>query len=93
MGDIDPAVAEDLGVAMSPEAFEEHVTSGKAVADHLGAAAIVTELNTWNSQNDKGGFDHVAWGNTSIEQRIVNQRGVQAARDALAQAAPKHEGQ
>lgn len=36
----DPEVAEDLGIASSPESFERHLASAQAVKEALARAAI-----------------------------------------------------
>lgn len=39
MDGIDPEVAEDLGIPMSPESYESHVASAHEVRDALGRTA------------------------------------------------------
>lgn len=64
MGDVDAAVAEDLGIPTSPESFEHHVTSGLKVAGKLTESAARSAI-----LHADGGEEHALL--EALEGRII----------------------
>lgn len=86
MGDIDVAVAEDLGIVTTPERFDEVVASGKTVASLMPQSAEPTPREAArNEAHEFYGqqFGMRDWSNLPPEQQAINAAGFTAVRAAL----------
>lgn len=52
MGDVDPSVAEDLGIPTGEESFEAHAGAGRTVAKELGGL-VVDDPNAEARERDR----------------------------------------
>ena len=89
MGDIDPAVAEDLGIVTTPDRLDEVVASGKLVDGLRTQAPEPLQLTpreaaraeAHNYYADQFGMRD--WSNLPPEQQAINAAGFTAVRAAL----------
>jgi hypothetical protein len=91
MGDIDPAVAEDLGIVTTPERFDEVIASGKQVASLMPQPPQLpltqpTERDLARAEDHAffaNEFNMRDWSNLPPEQQAINAAGFTAVRAAL----------
>jgi hypothetical protein len=75
MNGVDPAVAEDLGIPMSPEAMDRHVAAGHEVDDALARASqppvspAAAAMHTWIAGADRKALSHDIRGEISRQAK------------------------
>lgn len=74
----DPEVAEDLGIATSPESFMSHLESAKTVKGALGEAATQNTVEVLQQGINLGNYAAVL-----PTQKEINRLGVERVRKAL----------
>jgi hypothetical protein len=84
MGDMDPEVAEDLGIPTTPDSFDRHIANGTQGAQTAREAARAADHAYYTEQFGLTGSEPL-----SSEQRAINATGRAAVDEALADARAK----